>query len=145
MIQDENSNFVNHYLNVFAYHSDEGISIQLKNQATLAMKVTLLLKAFEGYKDTGKAELFIVNDNTSGKIRVFSIANLISKIYKDIENYSNIILSGGSDISNLSLKNSRQATYSDRITKLIQDVHNHKITVSIPPSVLMEETSTLTE
>ena len=137
LLQDEGTDFVNHYLNIVATHEDN-----VKINADIAgahevMKYTLLFKALSG-QTFGRegATLFIVNDNTSnGGVHIFDIKGLVNKASDNLEAFTSIT-SNGQDIAALQINNARKKTYSDRITAFIAEVHKQKISASLKPSLL---------
>ena len=138
MIQDENqNNFINHYLNVFAEHEDGKISNTELTMGTEVMKLMLLLKAFEGYKrGAGKAELFVVNDNKTGNVKVYSIASLMEKASKAINLYTEIT-ANGKDLSYITLRNRwYDGGYSPRLESLISHLHSLKISAALRKNLL---------
>lgn len=135
LLQDENHDFVNHYLNAVAIHNDSGTPNGLQEAHELA-KITVLYKAISG--DTlgrEKATVFIVNDNRTGKVRIFDIRNLVLKAMENIDTYT-IITSNGSDMNNIQLPNDWHDSYADRITALIASVHRQKISAILKPNLL---------
>lgn len=135
LIQDENTNFVNHYLNLVAQHPKSSISLSGNfNAAHEAMKFTILYKAFSG--DTygrEKASLFLVNDNSKpGGVKLYEMSDLIDKAYRNIEAYA--------IFKNLpayeSVKNRWKNTPEERIASFLSEIHKYKISVSLSPSIL---------
>lgn len=91
MLQDVDSDFVNHFLNLYAAHGklERQKSVNADNAKLTAMKsgilpeikLILLYKGLTG--DTNKrssANLFIINDSSKGKVKVFDMYKLISQI-----------------------------------------------------------------
>lgn len=135
LIQDESSNFVNHYLNLMAHHPRSSVSLSANfHGAHEAMKFTILYKAFSG--DTygrEKASLFLVNDNSkSGGVKLYEMSELIDKAYKNIDAYA---IFRGLPASE-SIKNRWKATPEERIAAFLSEVHKYKISVSLSPSIL---------
>lgn len=136
MLSMMETDFVNHYLNIISKHEDKRIENSLVNAAHNAIKPALLLQALEGYRPTDKAELFIINDNSSnevGKVKVFDILLLAEKA---INNNLYDVEANGVDITNISFNNYKEATYTQRITKLLASVHAQKIHVSLKPNIV---------
>ena len=99
LLQDEFSDYVNHYLNVIAYHQDTGYGSELREQAYLATAYTVLYKAITGdvYGHFGDdvAEIFVVHDaskDTAGYTnqgwKVYSISGLLYNILQSAESLS---------------------------------------------------------
>lgn len=137
MLQDEDNDFVNHYLNIVASHED-GVKINADiTGAHNAIKYTILFKALTGetYLRQG-ADTFVVNDNTTGKVRVYDMNALIKKASDDLDAYCSIT-ANDKPIESMVINNARKATYSDRITSFIGEVHKQKISAALKPSLLL--------
>jgi uncharacterized protein YdaU (DUF1376 family) len=116
LLQDENSNYVNHYLNTIKSNSKNYSYYQeLRKQGYLATAYTVIYKAFTGdtHSRSKKAEIFIVNDVTRAKgtngVKVYSINQLIHKIFENAETigqYSKIEISGaeGGTLENIGVE-----------------------------------------
>lgn len=138
LLQDENPDFVNHFLNIVAAHEDGNIDSSMTLGAFDTMKTILLYKALSG--DTFQrqnAELFIVNNNITGEAKIYEVKDLILKAQEDLEKYSNIKFNGG-DLETLKLDNTMQETYSHRITNLIAQIHRIKVDATLKPSIFKE-------
>lgn len=139
LIQDENSQFVNHYLNIAATHPKKSsISLGADWQgAHEAMKYTVLYKALSG--DTygrNKASLFLVNDNSRvGGIKIYEMADLLNKAFKNIDKYATI---GGLPKGVETIQN-RWAVSGpeERIAKFLSTVHNYKIYAALKLNTVM--------
>ena len=129
------SDYANHYLNVVATNGNYMLS-SLINLAHESFKVSALLLAFEGYRNgAAKANVFIVNDNTTGKVRVYNIADLILAATSTINSYA--VTANGGPIESIQLKNEwNEEGYPGRITELLASVHAQKISVTLSPSLL---------
>lgn len=87
VLQDLGSIFVNHYLNLNAQHravrnnTREKIDELKRKESQDALRAIILAKGLTGnmYK-RNSADLFILNDNQTGKTRVYSMRELIDKI-----------------------------------------------------------------
>jgi hypothetical protein len=138
LLQDENTDFVNHYLNIIATHEDNvSINADIAG-AHEAMKYTLLFKALTG-QTFGRegATLFIVNDNSvkSGGVHIYDMKGLLNKASDNLEAFTSVT-ANGQDIASLQINNSRKKTYSDRITAFIAEVHKQKISATLKPALL---------
>lgn len=85
MLQDVDSEYVNHFLNIFASHkghSSKSATVASYRTAMLQdIKLVLMYKAITGDVAGRKtANLFIVNDNRTGSVKVYAIDDLIDKI-----------------------------------------------------------------
>ena len=129
------SDYANHYLNVVATNGNYMLG-SLINLAHESFKVSALLLAFEGYRSgAAKANVFIVNDNTTGRVRVYNIADLILAATSTINSYA--VTANGGPIESIQLKNEwNEEGYPGRITELLASVHAQKISVTLSPSLL---------
>lgn len=141
MTANLNQDYMNHFLNIVAQHnfSRDTMTIQpiLLNQAHTSLKEVLMLQALQGYK-TGsqKADFFVVNDNATGTVKIFSIAQLVLDAIGHINNFIEVT-ANNSPVENIRFHNDFQEKYySFRITKLISSVHAQKITVGLNPNML---------
>lgn len=92
-LQDIAPNFVNHFLNLNAQHKHKTDDEKLKSidkidgeelkAANYAMKRVLAAKALTGHLEGRRsADIFIVNDNKTGNVRIVSMKDLIKAIEK---------------------------------------------------------------
>lgn len=135
LLQDEPSDFVNHYLNIVAKHGDN-IKIDANlGMAHEAMKYTLLYKALTGntYGRTG-ASIFLVNDNSqAGGIRIYEMQDLINKASENLNAYTSVVPT----LESLSINNPwNNGSYSNRITDFLSNVHAQKMSIALKPSLL---------
>ncbi len=137
ILQSINEIAVNHYLNIVSKHRDPSKSIDqsLLNTAHEFIKIGILEGALKGYKlQQQQANVFIINDNQTGKVKVYDINQLIEKAIKDIQNNITITSSNG-DIENLTFINAWQENIAGRLTNLFSEIHKQKISVKINKSV----------
>ncbi|MBO7694654.1 MAG: hypothetical protein J6T10_18715 [Methanobrevibacter sp.] len=83
-LQDIHPDFVNHYININATHiGKENISSSLRAESRQAMKAVLAAKAITG-ANAGRqaADVFIVNDNKTGKVRIVTMEKIIDSLNK---------------------------------------------------------------
>ena len=146
LLQLEDSNFVNHYINVISHHHMDRNNPYLEeidnfsnlfHQAHEAAKITILMYALRGGTyGRDVAKIFVVNNNVSPeKPYIFDTAALVFKASNNIEAYS-MITANGRDLNSLRLQNRWATTWEDRITRLIQDIHRQKIEAALKPSLL---------
>lgn len=137
LVQDENPDFINHYLNIVAQHAKRSrVTLQANiTEAHNAMKYTLLYKAFTG--DTygrNKASIFLVNDNSRPNgVKVYEMNDLISRASKSIDDY--VVFRG------LPKEESVQNRWAEsgpeeRIANFLSNMHQKKIFVSVKTSLL---------
>lgn len=136
LIQDENANFINHYLNMVAIRDGENISPQPEYLSTLVY--SLFTKVLTG-KTYGAdpANIFIINDNSKiGGIKVYNMKDILDKITTINQGLSGqaVLTFGGRNYFNFSFSNRRQATVKDRLNKIMMDIHKTKVNAAILPS-----------
>lgn len=154
LIQDMDHDYVNHFLNLQAEHgvlnSKGGYKKVPKNYfgekrklVMQEMKLYLFYKALSGDNYKRKAvDLFVINDNSKGEVRVYSIEDIVNKVIYNSGALSQISVTNqnGVNIINLPLfKNDRvagDATGQQRITSVLAQVHAIKISSSFRPSIL---------
>ncbi len=142
MVADLNQNYMNHFLNITAQHnfSRDTRTIQpaLLNQAHTSLKEILMLEALQGYKTGARqADFFVVNDNTTGKVKIYSVAQLVLDAIGQVDNFIKVTTNGDNPIEEVRFSNDFQLKdYSQRITKLVGNVHAQKISVSLNPNML---------
>ena len=156
MIQDISTDFVNHYLNLNAMHIDssdkEGaqqyltrlkkqkntIASATRNRVNQTMKKLLAIKAITG-KVFGReqANVMVINDNQTGKIRVITMQDIAKKI-KDMSSTQLSLLSINLDDTNIMNfkgfdNEPGQDEYGiERIyTNLYKQLHEIKVSASI--------------
>ncbi len=144
MLQDENTDFVNHYLNIFAAHKDRGGgSLTAARKEVLdTLKLTLAYKGLTGDtygRGNAMTNVFIVNNYTGGKnhVKVISVANLLKK-FADGKSSSLGLRSSPTDIGagykNQAVPDNRDGTI--RIANILRQVHARKIKTSFNSSLL---------
>lgn len=140
LLQDEDSQFVNHFLNIFATHGRKG-----SNQASLAayrktiiedVKLILFYKALTGDTYGRKAaNLLVVNDNRLGHVKVYSIATLIDRVAR--QPIKGVQFNGKTFNTSTNLKNTwHKESAQARISALLADAHAKKVNVSISTKYL---------
>lgn len=155
LIQELDSNFVNHFLNLSAHKINNNYLQTAKEQVINELKFTLILKALIGGELEGngrsKANLFIVNDNSEqgNGIKVYNINDLINIISDEMEQNKNNekftiqgITIGSSRKTfgkNFLLKNElvkEENGALKRIANILSEVHAQKINASLSISYL---------
>lgn len=144
LLQSLDTNFINHWLNlhssqkVFNKNNQEyvvNISTKKKNYSEdfdSLMEESLFYLALSG-RTQGRSEkevvnTFLVNDKTQGKIRVFSIKDIINQ---GINNKAVIITGGGLSEKNRSWINNKKANSPEkRISEILTQLHNTKVSIS---------------
>lgn len=139
MIQDIDTDFVNHFLNLFAKHKDKSkvngnTFTSLRAQMLEEMRLVLFYKALTGanYQRTN-ANLFIANDNQTGKVKVYGAHQLVQKAVDNISDLRGIQINNKTfNEKNTSFKNDWSgASAAARISGLLADVHAAKVSASI--------------
>ena len=159
LLQYIGPDFTNHYLNIVSGHrygqkvhgdyekegnSIKGIRSDLLRAAKQAIRLNLLIAAFQGYKENaegGLAEIFVIINNTTGKVTVYNVQQLVAKALEN-ENYlSNQayvkIQAGQIPIENVRFDNAyvkgkRNREYAfSRVSNLLHEVWGKSVTVAI--------------
>lgn len=132
LLQDE-GDFTTHFMNVIATHEDG--NVKGLQEAHEAAKLTILYKALTGdtYGHNRKAEIFLVNDNSQeGGVRIFEMKDLIQKASEHIDSFANFKFE-----PSLILRNRYEKSgYGARITNLVQQMHQIKVSAAIKASNL---------
>lgn len=140
MLQDVDSEYVNHFLNIFASHkghSSKSATVASYRTAMLQdIKLILMYKAITGDVAGRKtANLFIVNDNRTGSVKVYAIDDLIDKIEK--QPIDGIQLNGKTFNTSINLYNKwDNVSAMNRVSKLLADAHAKKVTASLSTKIL---------
>ena len=140
LLQDEPAPFVNHALNILSRHTGrEGIQKINSMRADMLQELRLiaLYKALTG--DAGgrkKANTFIVNDNATGRVQVYDVGEIIEKAMEG-NNLSSAVGVPALGANWRLFSNARHATSAaERISGLLADVHERKISVTLSVSAL---------
>ena len=143
-----NSAFVNHYINMISVHKyTKNKLIQLQNipeyqEVKELLKLSLLISAFIGYKkNASKATTFIINDNKTGRVKIYDISSLIKRIY-EMNHSDNKTFLIEPAIENIILNNryieGKGDAYKTRIGNVLSELHGYKISVKFKKSALTE-------
>lgn len=139
LLQDEDPQFVNHFLNIFATHGQKGSNkaslTAFRNRMLEEVKLILFYKALTGDTYGRKAaNVFILNDNRTGRVKVYSIPDLIDKVAQ--KPIKGIQLNGKTFTASTSLKNNwHRDSAQARIGTLLAEAHSKKVKVSINASM----------
>lgn len=131
-----NIDLVNHYLNLNSSTYKGGfnfLSGSIYNNCKMALNFSILEQAFRGYKGTEKAEVFVINDNQTGAVKVFDIPTLILKAI-DQNDFSSGLVEIDPDLQNVTFANYWASSYQIRITNLLKSVNAYKLNVTLRPS-----------
>ena len=153
LISTMDTNFVNHYLNLFSLHRrnvykengyEEKIDTRFKylpqaHAAKTIVAESLLISAFIGYKQEDKANIFIVNDNTTGRVKVYNIIDLIERLMFFNDNEIESFISIKPSLDFLYFNNIFNiGGETARLESLLNEVHGNKISVAFKKNVLTE-------
>lgn len=142
----EYGDFINHFLNIAAEHEDDEDAEHDKflDQAIFIMKLTILLKALQGAvfaKDrngqignTAAVDVFIVNDTSVGKYKVYSINEVLNAIEQNIDLLKTGDFDEMSRLSNDPVDLNEGLNMADarvRISNLLAQLHSMSLQVSI--------------
>lgn len=142
-LEDSGSlSLANHYLNQHVYtqplssrrHFGWGVSLAQQYPDTqIAIKLALFEQALRGYKTSAeKADIFIINENTSGVVQVYNMASILTDMLNN--NLPESLVTFNPDPAVLVFKNDYSPISQwDRITNLLAKVHSYKITVTMQP------------
>lgn len=144
-LTQEFTTFTNHYLNVMG--TKPKISTYYLNRVQKIMKLTILLKAIQGsvFSSKGKTqavELLIINDNSKGEFKVYTINQILSRVENDI----NLLKTGDLDnipkdenfngfIGQIGILNRKNA--KERISHLLAELHQMELNVSVDKKVFL--------
>lgn len=148
--------YINHYLNIVTAHRGGKVGDNSKKEGEVyirgellssiksSIRLSLLISAFKGYKPNAKggtAQVFVVNNNTKGRVKIYNIDELLRRALENQKylNHNYVKIQGnGTQIENLRFgrnnwsgsRPSREGAYS-RINALLTQVHGTKISVAI--------------
>lgn len=149
----EYGDFINHFLNIAAEHEDDEDAEHGKflDQAIFIMKLTILLKALQGAvfaKDrngqignTATVDVFIVNDTSVGKYKVYSINEVLNAIKQNIDLLKTGDFDEMSRLSNDPVDLDEGLNMADarvRISNLLAQLHSMSLQVSIDRQIFTE-------
>lgn len=144
LLQSMDIDFTNHWLNLYSSqkafnknNQEYTVNVLTKKKNYIKdfnslMKETLFFLALSG-RTQGRSEkevanILLVNDKTQGKIKIFSIKDIINQ---GIKNKAVTIKGGGFSKENSSWINNRKADSPEkRISEILTQLHNTKISIS---------------
>lgn len=142
-----NPDFVNHYINMISVHKyTKNKLVQLQEipeyqEVKNLLKLSLLVSAFIGYKkDASKANIFIINDNKTGRVKIYDISTLVKRIY-EMNHSDNKTLLIEPAIENIILNNrwiEGEGGEVTRIQNVLGQLHGYKISVKFKKAALTE-------
>lgn len=149
LLQYEDKDFTNHFLNLLTTHESASSSDEYKDRKTeilLSMKLLLFYKGLTGDglgTDRRSANLFIVNDAATGQARVYSMKEIIQKAQKTVGRMS--VRIDGKDIAQMRLLANNWVgdpnAYSIeqarvRIGNVLQELHSRKVSVMMNTAIV---------
>lgn len=139
LLQDVNATFVNHFLNLFAYHRDNAGLTEKRSKILGEIKLILFYKALTGSNyGRSTADTFVINDNSrKGGVRVFCMNDIVQSVINSGSTKNISINNGNTIIDSLRLKNDfipGDITGKSRIAKLLIDAHQQKINIKFNAS-----------
>jgi hypothetical protein len=150
-----NVDFINHYLNITS--STPGLPGSTLIMAHQAMKLNILLKSLTGLgtsQNENLADILVINDRKSRHIYIRSIGDLVLKISENLNKIDEYMkITGLGKNGTLNIKNDyvgdinvpNEKNAKIRITKLLAQLHNTKINVSIKKSAIYNNEYDLTK
>ena len=144
-LQDMAPEFVNHFLNLNATHKRNSgkINESERLQSRLAMKKVLAAKALTGATfGRESAELFIINDNKTGKVKVLSMKKLVQALKETDSNNISVKLGGRGIVSEMKLFNNTSVSDDDilglqRISNLLSSLRGIKLNASLNSNFIL--------
>lgn len=137
----QNHEFVNHYLNQHMEHAYRADTTYLMNKASFAynetarvLTLSIVERAFRGYKQNAaaKADIFVINDNITGKVQIIDIADILTDLLTMDMNSMLSYVKIQPDLMTLTFPNTwSENSAEDRINKILADIHNMKVVVNI--------------
>ena len=145
LLQDENSNFVNHYLNLFSRHSGKErlIYANQKNEYFNLLKLTLAYKGLTGEsfgRGKNKVNVFVINmrkGTGKSKVKVISISDILKAFEQNDSRNLGLTVEAG-NIKNL-YKNKfvpKVPSGIARINNVLAEMHKRKVSISFNSSLL---------
>lgn len=138
ILQDEESRFVNHYLNVASQHGNNKYVYDFGIRRQNAVKVVQYITAYKAIsgdtygKQDSSAGIFIIN--RGGKISILNIGEMISKAIKTSRNPNDYFAFDEGDEIFQNFQNNRADTIENRLNNLLNEIHSRKIVAYIKPS-----------
>lgn len=143
LLQDVNANFVNHFLNLVAEHSDRAGLTGMRNTILEEVKLILFYKALTGSNyGRSTADTFVINDNSRpGGVRVYCMNDIVQSVLKSGSTRNISVNNGSSPLANIRLQNdfiANDTTGASRISKLLANAHQQKISVKFNASNVLK-------
>ena len=146
MLQDENSDFVNHYLNLYSRHAGrEHLDYaNQKNEYFKTLKLTLAYKGLTGAsygRGDNKVNVFVINKRIGfgkSQVRVISIADILKKFEENDGSMLGLTVEGAGNIKNLYQNKYVKDVPSGiaRINSILIEMHKRKVSTSFNSALL---------
>lgn len=153
MLQNEDSDLINHFLNVCTTHVNAPVPPQFKQRKDdlfKSIKLILFYQALtaDGLQNRSSANLFIVNDNATGKIHVYTMGQIMKKVIGELGSQS--VQVDGKSIMNMTLipntwhlvnnnKHIRSMTAAQaRVKAVLQELHKRKVSAALNIQTLLK-------
>ena len=138
LVFSENYNFIKHYLNIVSWSTKGGkADLDQIIQANRLVKGLIMQLAAQGFDLNNPSELLIMHDVKQKKINVYNIKALIYLIQNEILNgnnkYNNLIKINNSQnfSDNFVIQQNFEETVEQRLSYLLKEINNKKITAHI--------------
>lgn len=133
MVAGVDANFINHYLNYYTLHNRKQEQIKDEINIYQDMKKVLFYEAITGDNFSNNidiANVFALNDKTSGNIKLYYMGDLVKKILNVVDDATNIsVKMNNVNIKDYYFHNEWQETLDQRIANLIIQLHQAKVSV----------------
>lgn len=142
MVQDLESDFINHWINIHAVHGKSSMASVHKNEMDDAMKSFLLYRGMTGNASNrnlrDNANLFVVNDKT--KKNGVIVKDMKEVFEKALENLQRVSLQlNGTRLNQFKLKNIwDKDSYQGRLAAVLAELHNLKVEAGFNASTILK-------
>jgi hypothetical protein len=106
------------------------------NETARVLTLSIIERAFRGYKQNAaaKADIFVINDNITGKVQIIDIADILTDLLTMDMNSMLSYVKIQPDLMTLTFPNTwSENNAEDRINKILTNIHNMKVVVNIAP------------
>lgn len=139
LLGESNSDFANHYYNIFTQHQDKHSSLaSSRSEYNEVIKLLAIYKAFNN-KATGRDKVYIYTQNENSDVKVISVQDILNKIIDGNTKMQSLTFNGDS-ITRMKLfankKEPNNINGSIRIGKVLAEAHSRKISAALNSSVI---------
>ena len=148
LIQDLNTDYINHFLNLNAVHNLKGSLLSSRERINKEMSLILLYKGLTGDNFGRKsANIFAINDSSSDKVYVYTMEEIINKLVS-LGVYEGVTIDKKTFYTTIDSILRKANTYvgsqganspdlaQRRISNLLAEAHQVKINASLKTSLL---------